>query len=96
MYARIKEAVRPPSAHGAEVPPDLEGVVLRCLAVEKENRFPDAKALQKALAACRCAGEWDEECASDWWEEVAGAATPGSGRADQATALYPPVTPANA
>jgi hypothetical protein len=96
MYARIKEAVTPPSAHCADVPQDLEGVVLRCLAVERENRFADAKALQKALAACRCAGEWDEERAKDWWDGVSWAGTPGSVRADQATAIYTRETPVDA
>jgi serine/threonine-protein kinase len=96
MYARIKEAVTPPSSHGAEVPQDLEHVVLRCLAVEKESRFPDAKALQKVLAACRCASEWDEERANDWWEEMAAAATLVGGRAGQATSIFTPITPLDA
>jgi tRNA A-37 threonylcarbamoyl transferase component Bud32 len=90
MYARIKEPVRPPSAHGVEVPEDLEHVVLQCLALEKEKRVADAKALQKALAACRCAGEWDEERARDWWEHESGTATPVGNRAHQATAIYTP------
>jgi tRNA A-37 threonylcarbamoyl transferase component Bud32 len=96
MYARLKEAVTPPSAHSADVPQDLERVVLQCLAVERENRFADAKALQKALASCRCAGEWDEERARDWWECVGGAATPGTSGADRATAIYTPATPPDA
>jgi hypothetical protein len=96
MYARIKEPVRPPAAHRAGVPPDLERVVLRCLAVEKEDRFPDAKALQKALAACRCAGEWDEDRAKGWWDAVPAAATPGGGRATPATLIHTPVTSTDA
>jgi tRNA A-37 threonylcarbamoyl transferase component Bud32 len=96
MYARIREPVTPPSTHCGDVPDDLQRVVLTCLAVEKENRFPDAKALYKALTTCRCAGEWDEERAKHWWDEISEAATPASIRADQATVIYTPVTPAKA
>jgi hypothetical protein len=92
MYARLKEAVPPPTVHCPELPPDLERIVLQCLAVEKGNRFPTAKALQQALAACRCAGEWDEERAQGWWEQ-SGQDSQGGHSAYQPTAIYTPVTP---
>jgi serine/threonine protein kinase len=68
MYARIRDTAPPLTAYNPEVPADLERVVLRCLAVEKANRFADARALQQALAACRCANDWDEERAREWWD----------------------------
>jgi tRNA A-37 threonylcarbamoyl transferase component Bud32 len=93
MYARIKESVKPLSSHGAEVPQDLERVVLRCLEVEKDHRFPDAKSLQKALGACQCASEWDEERANDWWEELSGATIQESVQTAENTAIFTPITP---
>jgi serine/threonine-protein kinase len=68
-----------------DIPTDLQDVVLRCLEKKPERRFADAASLEKALAACRCAGRWTEERATTWWKklaqketvpELAGQATP--------------------
>jgi eukaryotic-like serine/threonine-protein kinase len=50
-----------------EVPADLEAVVLRCLAKDPAERFPDAESLEAALAGCRTAGPWTEEESARWW-----------------------------
>jgi serine/threonine-protein kinase len=78
MYARIKRAVAPPSAHRENIPQDLEQVVLRCMAREPEERFSDARSLERALASCQCGDQWDEDRASQWWSTRA-AASDGSG-----------------
>jgi serine/threonine-protein kinase len=57
----------PPSMHCSEVPADLERVVLRCLAEDPADRYPDAESLRKALAACAAASEWDVQEAMEWW-----------------------------
>jgi serine/threonine protein kinase len=57
----------PPSMHCSEVPADLERVVLRCLAEDPADRYPDAESLRKALAACAAANEWDVQGAMEWW-----------------------------
>ena len=54
----------------ADVPADLEQVVLTCLAEKPDDRYPDVKALGKALAACAAAAEWDAEKAQEWWARV--------------------------
>jgi serine/threonine-protein kinase len=51
----------------ADVPADLEAVVLRCLEKDAAARFPDAESLERALAACDCAGRWTRERAAEWW-----------------------------
>ena len=70
MIAHARDPVVPPSRVRADVPEDLERVVLRCLAKDPAERFPDAESLERALGACACAGEWDRERASRWWDDA--------------------------
>jgi serine/threonine-protein kinase len=67
MIAHARDPVVPPSQVRSSVPEDLEGVVLRCLAKDPADRFPDAESLEHALGECGCAGEWDGTQASRWW-----------------------------
>ncbi len=70
MIAHARDPVVPPSRDRADVPEDLERVVLRCLAKEPAERFPDARSLERALGACSCAGSWDRERADQWWQDA--------------------------
>jgi serine/threonine protein kinase len=67
IAAHTKEPVVPPSARGVAVPADLERVILKCLAKQPVDRYPDAAALKRALLGCECAGGWDAEQAAAWW-----------------------------
>jgi serine/threonine-protein kinase len=69
MVAHARDPVVPPSQVKADVPADLEAVVLRCLEKKPADRFQDVKALSKALAACQSRREWDEEKAEAWWSQ---------------------------
>jgi eukaryotic-like serine/threonine-protein kinase len=69
MMAHARDPVVPPSQVRAGVPADLERVILCCLAKKPEERYPDAKSMAKALAACAAAAEWDAEQADLWWAE---------------------------
>ncbi len=69
MIAQVRHTVEPPSTFQPNVPDDLERVVLRCLAKDPADRFPDALALEKALAACAEAAEWDAQHAERWWQQ---------------------------
>ncbi|MFO0919875.1 MAG: serine/threonine-protein kinase [Planctomycetaceae bacterium] len=67
MVAQVSETPRPLSEVAPETPADLEQVVMRCLAKSPADRYPDPGALSAALAACRCARDWDQSHAEKWW-----------------------------
>jgi serine/threonine-protein kinase len=71
MISHARDPVQPPSKLRADVPDDLEQIVLRCLAKKPDDRFADARALSAALGACSCAGEWGDAEAEVWWVEQA-------------------------
>ena len=66
LAAHLYEA---PAALPAVVPGDLAAVVLRCLAKEPDERWPDAGSLEAALAATSMTA-WAERDATAWWEGV--------------------------
>lgn len=68
MIANARDPVQPPSKHVPSIPADLDQAVLRCLAKRPDDRFPNVKALNEALAACQCTREWGANRAEAWWE----------------------------
>jgi eukaryotic-like serine/threonine-protein kinase len=78
MIAHVSEPVRPLKEMSADVPADLEAVVMRCLAKSPADRYADAAALSAALAACGCAADWDQSQAEQWWVEQAMALESGA------------------
>ena len=70
MIAHARDPVVPPSRDRADVPEDLERVVLRCLAKEPTERFPDAESLEIALGRSLCASSWNEALATQWWNDL--------------------------
>jgi serine/threonine protein kinase len=68
MVAHARDPVPPPSQIRADIPPDLEAVVLRCLAKNPKDRYPDTASLARALDACADAPNWSPEHAAHWWQ----------------------------
>ena len=57
-----------PSARGAQaVPPDLEVIIMQCLAKDPRDRPTNARAMGKALALCAEATPWPLERAESLW-----------------------------
>ncbi len=71
LEAQVAEPVVPPRERAADIPADLEAVILRCLAKRPDDRYPDARAVAAALGGCGCAAEWDDRRAEAWWLEQA-------------------------
>jgi eukaryotic-like serine/threonine-protein kinase len=67
LIAHARDEVVPPSQIQGRIPRDLERVVLRCLAKDAADRFPNAESLDRALGECTCAEDWDQDHAGRWW-----------------------------
>jgi tRNA A-37 threonylcarbamoyl transferase component Bud32 len=70
LMAHARDPVVPPSQLRPDVPADLEKVVITCLAKTPEDRYPDARALGRALAACTDAASWNSDQADLWWANM--------------------------
>jgi serine/threonine-protein kinase len=65
----VTQPPRPPSAlPGVAIGPELEAVLMRCLAKQPAERYPSAAALAEALEALPPAADWSKTCAAAWWE----------------------------
>jgi serine/threonine-protein kinase len=69
IIAHVRDEAVRPSQHQADVPADLEQVILRCLAKSPAKRFQDALSLEHALAQCAAADQWTQSQAARWWHE---------------------------
>lgn len=67
MIAHARDTPRPLTDVEPSVPTDLESVIMKCLAKEPEDRFPDVESLDTALAACEEAGHWSKQDGDQWW-----------------------------
>ena len=69
-----------------EIPPDLEAVIMRCLAKKQEDRFDSARSFSEALEALApLRGEWAQAEARAWWTRYA--------RQVAARRIHAPVSP---
>ena len=69
MVAHAHKEVVPPSEHRADIPVDLEKIVMCCLEKSPADRFASAQELRDALLECDASGLWTREIARDWWHE---------------------------
>jgi eukaryotic-like serine/threonine-protein kinase len=75
LIAHLRETPHPPSLLRPGVPADLEGVILRCLAKAPGDRYDDVPQLDRALAACAAADQWNDRDADEWWRSQSAAET---------------------
>ncbi len=61
----------PPSQRGDQpIPAELEALILQCLEKSPEARFPTARSLTQALAACAHGTPWSQDNAEEQWESI--------------------------
>jgi serine/threonine-protein kinase len=87
MISHARDQAEPPSTHSPDLPEDLEAVILRCLAKSPADRFADAIELERALASCSSAADWDHAQAALWWEQISLAPSPIRAGAEGAETL---------
>ncbi len=64
--------MRPSERLGKPVSPDLEELLMRCLAKDPTARPVNARELDEALGGCQIAGDWTRDLAEEWWRKFAG------------------------
>jgi len=67
LAAHLQEPVTPLVELRADVPSDLQDVVLRCLEKDPARRYKSAENLEQALSDCCCADQWSRQHAEEWW-----------------------------
>jgi serine/threonine-protein kinase len=67
MIAHASQDVVPPRQINAELPAELEEIVLRCLEKDPDHRFQDIGALRRALGELSLGDTWSSDLAADWW-----------------------------
>lgn len=72
MLKQVREQPEPPSARlKRPVSPDLEDLLLRCLAKDPAARPVSAASLGEALERCAAGGTWTRREAQEWWNQQA-------------------------
>jgi eukaryotic-like serine/threonine-protein kinase len=67
MIAHASQEVIPLRQINADLPAELEEVVLRCLEKDPEHRFQDVTALRSAIREIAFDDTWSSEQAAEWW-----------------------------
>jgi len=68
LRLHMKAAPVPPSRHAPSIAPELEAIILRCLAKQPADRYKSARELAVALRGVP-AGDWTDVTARTWWSE---------------------------
>ncbi len=81
----------PPSKRvAAEIPADLEALLLECLAKDPSDRPESARTLEARLAATSAASGWSRADAEAWWDRQSPAAGPAPSPETEGTRLATP------
>ena len=73
MMEHVQTQPDPPSRHAPGVPPELDALILECLAKQPQDRPHDAVVLKDRLLACPLAAPWTARDSDEWWAQHRGA-----------------------
>ena len=68
MIAHASEDPEPPRYVNADVPPELEEIILRSMEKRPADRFQTVAELREALDQVPATTEWNSRLAADWWQ----------------------------
>ena len=92
-YQHVREMPKAPSEVASDIPETLDRIVLKSLAKDREDRYPDADAMRADLEAAVRGGEVSAPAASTWVAAAAAAdATSVIGATSPATRAMPAQT----
>jgi serine/threonine protein kinase len=83
LAQHVSKEPEPPSSRTSDIPSDLEGVILACLAKDPGDRPANASELRSLLLDCGAAREWTTERARAWWSEHGELARAASSTSDR-------------
>ncbi len=67
LIAHASQEVVPPRQLNAEIPRELEEIVMRCLEKDPEHRYQDVASLRAALRDVPVEDPWSSDLAEKWW-----------------------------
>ncbi|PYF97767.1 serine/threonine protein kinase [Georgenia satyanarayanai] len=75
-YQHVREIPKPPSEVASDIPEALDRIVLKSLAKDREDRYPDATAMRSDLEAALRGGAVSAPATSTWAAAAAAASQP--------------------
>jgi serine/threonine-protein kinase len=63
-----RQPPRPSEVAPIAIAPEIEAILMRCLAKQPADRYPSAAALAEALEALPPASDWSRASATAWWD----------------------------
>jgi serine/threonine-protein kinase len=67
MIAHASQEVVPPRQINAEIPAELEEIVMRCLEKDPDHRYQTVPDLRAALRDLILEDAWSSDLAAKWW-----------------------------
>ena len=69
IVEHVKTAPTPPSERTElPIPPELEAIIMKCLAKDPADRFQSTREMAAALSEVPVAHAWDTKRADEWWD----------------------------